>query len=316
MALHAGRPFVTADGIVELWHLVCFEDRDALLTRSTPLDFLPTPPTPRLLRVLGSAVIASTFVAILVGQWTWGEMEPAPAAALVNLDFAAPPEPVAARLVDVAHERVPPRPVTVETALEAQFAVPVRNAVRLDESFPSLRDWVHPVSGVPELFPDQSSRRFGAPRDGIQRVECGDGHCGVDLDGPRGRPIVAVAAGTVVRVERSELGLDGRSGRYVRLEHHDGTLTSYMHMDDVADVRVGHRVTAGQYLGTLGATAVFSAAPHLHFSLEVPARPGLHGDHTDTRYVDPVPFLVRSTGTALPAAAERHARARPLRPAF
>jgi hypothetical protein len=315
VALHAGRPFVTADGVVELWHRDCFEDRDALLTRSTPLDFLPTPPTPRLIRALGGALAASTLVAIIVGHWTWGEMEPPPTAGLANVELSAP-EAVAVRLSDTAHERVPSRLVTVETALEAQFAVPVRNATRLDESFPSLRDWTHPVAGVPELIPDQSSRRFGAPRDGTRRTECGDGHCGVDLDGPRGRPIVAVAAGTVVRVERSELGLDGRSGRYVRIEHHDGTLTSYMHMDDVAAIRVGDRVTAGQYLGTLGATAIFSAAPHLHFSLEVPARPGLHGDHTDTHYVDPAPFLVRSLPAPLPAVAERHARTRPLKPAF
>src|SRR5262249_48911449 len=153
----------------------------------------------------------------------------------------------------------------------------------------------HPVTGAVELMPEQASRHFGARRDGIERRECGEGHCGVDLDGPRGRPIVAVAAATVVRIELSELGLDGRSGRYVRLEHDDGTLTPYMPLDDVADLRIGERVAAGQYLGTLGATAVFSAPPHLHFALEVPDHPGVDGDNTDTHFVDPAPFLVRAT---------------------
>jgi len=318
VALHEGRPFVTAFNVVELWHRDCFDDRDVLVTRSTPLDFLPTPPTPRLIRVLGGTVVGSMLVAIVIGQWTWGEMAPPPAASLANVDLAAPAEPVALRTIDTSHERIPPRIVTVENELEARYAVPVRDGKRLDEMFPSLRAWTHPVTGSPELMPEQASRHFGAHRDGIERAECGEGHCGVDLDGPRGRPLVAVAAGTVVRVELSELGLDGRSGRYVRIEHDDGTLTAYMHMDDVANVRVGDRVTAGQYIGTLGATAVFASAPHVHFSLEVPAQPGLHGDNTNTHYVDPAPFLARSTIAPItrPVTNAERARQHEIKPAF
>jgi murein DD-endopeptidase MepM/ murein hydrolase activator NlpD len=315
--LHEGRPFVNVAGAVELWHRDCFEDRDALITRSDPLDFLPTPPTPRLVRVLGGAVAGSLLVAIVVGQWTWGEMAPPPLASLANVDPAPSAEPVVLRVEASAHERVPPRIVTVETESEARYEVPVRGGARLDEAFPSLRAWTHPVTGSAELMPEQASRHFGARREGIERRECGEGHCGIDLDGPRGRPIVAVAAGTVVRIELSELGLDGRSGRYVRIEHDDGTFTSYMHMDDVADLHVGDRVAAGQYVGTLGATAVFSSAPHLHFSLEVPARPGLRGDVTDTHYVDPAPFLVRSTIAEPPRSiAARPERHRPIQPAL
>ena len=315
--MHEGRPFVNVAGAVELWHRDCFEDRDALITRSDPRDFLPTPPTPRLVRVLGGGVAGSLLIAIVVGQWTWGEMAPPPPALLAAVDPAPIAEPVVLRREDAAHEQVPPRIVTVETEQEARYEVPVRSGVRLDELFPSLRAWTHPVTASPELMPEQASRHFGALREGIERPECGEGHCGVDLDGPRGRPIVAVAAGTVVRVELSELGLDGRSGRYVRIEHDDGTFTAYMHMDEVAAVRVGDRVAAGQYLGTLGATAVFSSAPHLHFSLEVPARPGLHGDVTDTHYVDPAPFLVRSTIAEPPRSlAARPDRRRAIKPAF
>ncbi len=98
-----------------------------------------------------------------------------------------------------------------------------------------------------------------------------------------------------MRVERHELGLDGRSGRYVRIEHEDGTLTAYMHLDDVLDgLEVGDHVNGGEYIGTLGATAVYESVPHLHFSLEIPNQPGYHGDNTDTHYVDPAPFLVRA----------------------
>jgi hypothetical protein len=314
VALHDGRPFVNTDGVIELWHRACFDDRDVLVARSSPADFLPTPPAPRVIRALGGAVVGSMLVAIVIGHWTWGEMAPPPAASLANIDLAGFVEPVRFRLIDIEHERIPPQLVTVETEIEARFQVPVLRGARLDEAFPTLRAWTHPVTGAGELIPEQSSRRFGAPREGIERTECRDGHCGVDLDGPRGQPIVAVAAGTIVRVELNELGLDGRSGRYVRIEHDDGTLTSYMHMDQVAELRVGDRVAGGQYVGTLGATAVFSAPPHLHFALEVPDRPGTHGDTTDTHFVDPAPFLVRSTIAPAPPAVAQHRRA--IKPAF
>jgi len=310
VALHEGRPFVNADGAVELWHRDCFDDRDVLVTRSTPLDFLPTPPTPRVVRVLGSVVAGSMLVAILIGQWTWGEAAPPPAASIANIDLALT-ESVALPVKDPAHEGIPPKLVTVETELEARYKVPVRNGRRLDEDFPTLRAWTHPVTGSPELMPEQAARHFGAHREGIDRPECGEGHCGVDLDGPRGRALVAVASGTVVRVELSELGLDGRSGRYVRIEHDDGTLTAYMHLDDVADgLEVGDHVDGGEYIGTLGSTAVYASAPHLHFSLEVPNVGGTHGDNTNTHYVDPAPFLARAAVSAVPE--RRH----PIKPAM
>lgn len=305
--------------MVELWHAVCFDDRDALVTRSTPADFLPTPPTPRLVRALGGVVVGSMLVAIVVGQWTWGEMAPPPAASLANVESSVPAEPIELRTFDTEREHKPPRMMTVETEIEARYEVPTLKGARLDEQFPTLRTWLHPVTGTPELMPAQVSRHFGAPRAGIERAECGEGHCGIDLDGPRGRPIVAVAAGTVVRVELSELGLDGRSGRYVRIEHDDGTLTAYMHMDDVADLRVGDRVAAGQYVGTLGASAVYQSAPHLHFSLEIPNHPGQHGDTTDTHYADPAPFLVRATvaprAAGQPTEAASRTRRHELKPA-
>src|SRR5512140_267594 len=114
VALHEGRPFVTAFNVVELWHRDCFDDRDVLITRSTPHDFLPTPPIPRVVRVLGGGVVGWMLVAIVIGQWTWGEAAPPPATSLANVELASPPEPVALRVSDTEHERIPPRIVTVE----------------------------------------------------------------------------------------------------------------------------------------------------------------------------------------------------------
>lgn len=190
-----------------------------------------------------------------------------------------------------------------ETALALKWPVPLIDGVAIDDRFETLRDWIHPVTGSVELVPTSPGRWFGAERPGIFRWECGAGHCGVDLDGPRGRPLVAVAAGRVIRVERHELGLDGRSGRYVRIEHVDGTLTAYMHMDDIADgIEVGVTVSAGQFLGTLGATAVYQSAPHCHFTLELPMSGRVTGrDHTDSNYIDPAPFLARARVMEIPS---------------
>jgi murein DD-endopeptidase MepM/ murein hydrolase activator NlpD len=206
-----------------------------------------------------------------------------------------------------ANEVEPPAP-----DLAAQYPVPLEKGTPLPEIYPSLVDWIHPVTGAERLLPEFTTGGFGAERSGVTaRHECGGGHCGVDLGGPRGRPIVAVADGVVVHIERSELGRDGRSGRYVRIEHDDGTLTAYMHLDSIIDgLQVGDHVDGGQQIGTLGATAVYSAAPHLHFSLELPNAPGMHGDNTNTHYVDPAPFLVRAT---VLDRAERH---HPTKPAF
>ncbi|MBV8762028.1 MAG: M23 family metallopeptidase [Deltaproteobacteria bacterium] len=288
--LHEGRPVISTAGAIELWHPSCFAIRDSRGVEQVTV----IAPAPRRRGVH----VAAAGVAALAGL--------ALCAAHVRPTHASTSLASPAATIDVAeHEVLPLKTIatTQENApsLEARWPMPSEANERLDDLYPSLVDWIHPVTGSEEHMPEQASRHFGAERKGIMRAECGAGHCGVDLDGPRGRPIVAVADGTVVRVERHELGLDGRSGRYVRIEHDDGTLTAYMHLDDIADgLEVGDHVDGGQYIGTLGATAVYSAAPHLHFSLEIPNRAGDHGDNTNTHYVDPAPFLVRAKIVSIP----------------
>ena len=292
VALIDGRPFVTANGSVELWHRTCFEQRHEPFVDETNEPAVrygvPIEPPKNRARLAGSVAGIVLVALVLVGWATAGT----PSASVANIDVSLS-EYTAIRGAIATHEIIPPRVVRGATADE--LAIPTIDAVPLDRIYPSLRGWIHPVSATNEKVPTSWSRRFGSERHGIMRSECGEGHCGIDLDGPRGRPIVSVAAGTIVRREDSELGLDGRSGRYVRIQHDDGTLTAYMHLDEIADgLRVGDRVDAGQYIGTLGATAVFSSAPHLHFSLEVPDHLGVHGDVIQTEYVDPAPFLARA----------------------
>lgn len=298
---------MTITGAVELWHARCWERRAEPVVGPAPMapTAIIAPPerslAKRVVAGLAATAIAGTAIAYLA--------RPRPStAAVVNVDpHAAESLPI--RSVIATNDHAPPAPVTI--TLSERHPMPTRLGVPLDETFFSLQGWVHPVTNSAELVPERASRRFGSERFGIERPECGEGHCGVDLDGPRGRPIVAVADGTIIRVERKELGSDGRSGRYVRIQHDDGAITAYMHMDDVAeDLQVRDRVTAGQYVGTLGATAVFSAPPHLHFSLELPDRAGERGDGIETTYVDPAPFLVRATIAPVPE--RKHA----VKPAF
>lgn len=303
IALYEGKPIVAASGAVELWHPSCWMMRG----RAVDAVAIEVPPPPA--RAIGqriAKVSLSSMLVIMLAQFAWLE-HTLPAASLTNIELDAK-ESLSPRTHGTSRELVPLQRVGVDTELQAKYPVQLVDGQPIDELFSSLREWTHPVTNSPELMPENYSRKFGSPRPSLEtiRPECGEGHCGVDLDGPRGRPIVAVADGVVVRVEHSEMGLDGRSGRYVRIEHDDGTLTAYMHLDDIADgLQVRDRVQAGQFIGTLGSTATFSAPPHCHFSLEIPNHPGLHGDNTDTHYIDPAPFLVRAT--IAPAPDRRHA---------
>jgi murein DD-endopeptidase MepM/ murein hydrolase activator NlpD len=287
VALHEGEPVVTANGVA-LWHPRCLAmpavEPVAIASPARRARRWPIP--------IGASAIALGAAIMLWPHQHAVQAAKQPAAA-TNVFAVRAVESVAVPARKTAPDDAPPAAVALTA--EQRYPVPVVDGQPLSELYPSLIDWIHPVADATEKMPPEPSRHFGAERAGVQRAECGAGHCGIDLDGPRGRAVVAVADGVVVRVERHELGLDGRSGRYVRIEHDDGTLTAYMHLDDIADgLEVGDRVDGGQYLGTLGATACYSAAPHLHFSLEIPNHPGLHGDNTDTHYVDPAPFLVRS----------------------
>jgi murein DD-endopeptidase MepM/ murein hydrolase activator NlpD len=304
VALYNGRPRITASGAIELWCAPCAEappdEAPSIIEDegSLPAIVVSTTetrarrrraPSMKWMGLVGAGVFT---LAIVKGS---GSKQVAAAAVVpVASDaiLADADGDGAVTQVEISHEVKPPKRVLPLPAPA------VASTEELDAKFASLKTWVHPVVDSPEPVPHQESRWFGMPREGITnpRPECGAGHCGIDLDGPRGNPVVAVAPGTVVRIERSELGRDGKSGRYVRIEHDDGTLTAYMHLDDIADgLVVGQRVVAGQQVGTLGATAVYRAAPHLHFSLAVPEHGGaIHEDNNDNHYVDPMPFLARA----------------------
>ncbi|GAB2653983.1 hypothetical protein GCM10027088_35360 [Nocardia goodfellowii] len=85
-------------------------------------------------------------------------------------------------------------------------------------------------------------------------------HNGIDIAGPIGTPIYAVANGTVI-----DAGPAQGFGLWVRIRHDDGTITVYGHMYDFF-VSVGERVPAGMQIARMGNRGD-SSGPHLHFEV-------------------------------------------------
>lgn len=90
-------------------------------------------------------------------------------------------------------------------------------------------------------------------------------HAGVDISAPRGTPIKAAAAGTVVRA-----ALRRGYGRTILIDHGNGTMTRYSHCDTML-CKAGDRIGAGQKIGTVGRTGR-TTGPHLHFEVIINGR--------------------------------------------
>ncbi|WP_414541326.1 M23 family metallopeptidase [Nostoc sp. CCY0012] len=86
-------------------------------------------------------------------------------------------------------------------------------------------------------------------------------HEGIDIAGPSGTPIVAVASGTVVKASWDNWGL----GNAVEIKHLDGSITVYGHNRRLL-VSKGQQVNQGQIIAEMGSTGN-SSAPHLHFEI-------------------------------------------------
>ncbi|MCV7358994.1 M23 family metallopeptidase [Mycolicibacterium fluoranthenivorans] len=101
-------------------------------------------------------------------------------------------------------------------------------------------------------------------------------HAGIDIAGPIGTPIVAVADGTVI-----DAGPTAGYGAWVKIRHNDGTVTLYGHVNTWL-VSVGQRVMAGDQIATIGNRGN-STGPHCHFEVL------LNGSNR----IDPVPWLAQ-----------------------
>lgn len=88
----------------------------------------------------------------------------------------------------------------------------------------------------------------------------GSFHNGIDIANVNGTPILAIMDGIVL-----DSGPASGYGNWIRIQHEDGTISLYGHMDSL-DVTVGQQVHAGQRIAGMGNQG-FSTGTHLHFEV-------------------------------------------------
>jgi len=109
-------------------------------------------------------------------------------------------------------------------------------------------------------------------------------HPGADFAAARGTSVFATAKGVVVDLKNSS-SLQAGYGNYVEIDHGNGIITRYAHLDNVS-VRIGQRVSKGAVIGAVGMSGG-AIAPHVHYEI---IRKG--------KQVDPVPYLMENLNSS------------------
>ncbi|MDR0966269.1 MAG: M23 family metallopeptidase [Myxococcales bacterium] len=125
----------------------------------------------------------------------------------------------------------------------------------------------HPPVGTIRIL-----REYGGTR---RRGDSDDRfHSAIDFELPIGTNVYAAADGIVLSITiptgtyRSRGARKGY-GRFIDVQHDDGLITRYAHMNDFS-VGVGERVGRGQVIGHSGETGHVSRRPRLHFEVREP----------------------------------------------
>lgn len=89
-------------------------------------------------------------------------------------------------------------------------------------------------------------------------------HTGIDFKAPIGSEVKSAAAGTVTFTKAKPSG--NGYGRYVVIEHGDGSVSRYCHLKSVS-VQAGQQVGRGQIIGLSGSSGHTRNRPQLHFEI-------------------------------------------------
>lgn len=116
---------------------------------------------------------------------------------------------------------------------------------------PDFSKYAKPDAPSGKLSPVTS--RFGAPRPY-------GGHTGADLGWGKGEGVGAPRPGRVTFA-----GTRGGYGNRVEVDHGDGNITTYSHLDGI-DVQEGDEIDVGSRIGRVGNTGK-GTGPHLHFEV-------------------------------------------------
>jgi len=179
-----------------------------------------------------------------------------------------------------------PTPMPYYTAVPTVVTIPPDVGERGARTYARLwAMFLVPIEGAD--VPDDPALMPGAPRDYRAGI-----HEGVDFPAQSGTPVVAAAAGRVVRVDTSFLDwtreqqdialdealtlgytpaatLDRIRGRQVWIDHGKGVVTRYAHLAAVGPLTVGQMVEAGTPIGAVGSSGYPQGGPHLHFEVRI-----------------------------------------------
>lgn len=154
------------------------------------------------------------------------------------------------------------------TDKQANFATQVDFIV--NTSYKDFGDFIYPLNGYTDISSYFGNRVYPLPPYNI------DFHTGLDFPAPKGTPIRASAAGTIIKtgVIQSAYGIQ------IQIKHSNTYTTMYAHLDSIdSSIEVGKDVKQGDVIGYVGTTGN-STGYHLHFTI-----------YKDGECVDPLDYL-------------------------
>jgi murein DD-endopeptidase MepM/ murein hydrolase activator NlpD len=135
-----------------------------------------------------------------------------------------------------------------------------REGARVREVLDSFTPDAPATLRLAQPVPGPRSSSFGLRRE--FNGESRRPHSGMDIAAPKGTPIKAPLAGTVV-----DVGEYYFNGGNVLIDHGQGLVTMYCHLSKM-NVKVGQQVKLGEVIGAVGATGRVTG-PHLHWGVSL-----------------------------------------------